>query len=211
MTWEVVTTSDTPVDAVDGRSRRREHSADKLYNAADALLATQHFDELSVEDICERAGVGRATFFRIFETKSGLLREFNRRLTRDAAQRIGLAGDIDARTALGLVRDAINDAWQHASTGHLGMARSFLTSIPSSDPHAAHPELLALVTQIVHDGVVRGELSSEVPVDLAASLALINLSAAAAYAVAGRSHDIDELSQVLLEQWYTGMTRLSAY
>ena len=33
-----------------------------------------------MDDICVRAQVGRATFFRFYGTKAGLLAEFNRRL-----------------------------------------------------------------------------------------------------------------------------------
>ncbi|MGD1110129.1 MAG: helix-turn-helix domain-containing protein, partial [Mycobacterium sp.] len=51
---------------LDGRSRRRQRNAAQLYDAASDLLASRTFDELTVEDICAHAGIGRATFFRIF-------------------------------------------------------------------------------------------------------------------------------------------------
>jgi AcrR family transcriptional regulator len=193
-------------DTLDGRTRRRERSTERLYDAANELLATRAYDELTVDDICDRANVGRATFFRIFETKGGLLREFNRRLAQDAARRIDEAGDVDVRTALGHVRDAIVDAWRHAGRGHVGMATEFVRSVPSTDPHAAHPELLALVVERVTMAVEAGELPDAVPVDLAASLALIHMTAPVAYAIAGQQVDTDRLSRVLLDQWYAGMT-----
>lgn len=194
------------VEALDGRTRRRERNAERLYDAADELLATRSFEELSVDDICARAGVGRATFFRIYETKAGLLRELNRRLADDAARRIAGAGEIDVRTALGHIRAAIIDAWRRAGRGHVGMAREFVRSLPTDDPHAAHPELLALVVERISIAVDAGELPDTVPVDLAASLALIHMTAPVAYAIAGREVDIDSLSRVLLDQWCAGMT-----
>jgi AcrR family transcriptional regulator len=193
-------------DTLDGRTRRRERSTERLYDAANELLATRAYDELTVDDICDRANVGRATFFRIFETKGGLLREFNRRLAVDAGARVDEAGEVDVLTALGHVRDAIVDAWRHAGRGQVGMANEFVRSVPSSDPHAAHPELLALVVERVRIAVEAGELPDTIPVDLAASLALIHMTAPIAYAIAGRDVDTDRLSRALLDQWFAGMT-----
>jgi AcrR family transcriptional regulator len=192
--------------ALDGRTRRRERNAERLYDAADELLASRSFDELSVEDVCQRADVGRATFFRIFETKAGLLREFNRRLADDAARRIPESGHTEIRAALEHIRSAIIDAWRRAGHGHVGMARAFVRSLPNEDPHAAHPELFRLVVRRIAIAVEAGELPDAVPVDLAASLALISMTAPVAYAISGRAVDIDRLSRVLLDQWYTGMT-----
>lgn len=193
------------VEAFDGRTRRRQRNAERLYDAANELLGSRSYDELSVDDICGRAKVGRATFFRIFGTKAGLLREFNRRLAQEAAHRIEQAGDIDVHTALGIIRSSIIDAWRRAGRGHVGMAREFLRSVPSADPHAAHPELLALVIERISIAVETGELPNTVPVDLAASLALTHMCAPIARTIAGRAVDIDDLSRVLLEQWYAGM------
>lgn len=199
---------DPSVD-LDGRTRRRERNAARLYDAADVLLATQSFEDLTVERICERAGVGKATFFRIFETKAGLLREFNRRLAEDAADRIAKAHSADVRTVLGHVRAAIVDAWSHAGPGHVGMAREFIRSMPSTELHAAHPELLHLVTGAIGAAVASGELTDQVPSDLAASLVLLQMVAPMTYMMSGQEADIDELSGLLLEQWLAGMAHLA--
>ena len=119
--------------AADGRILRRERSAARLYDAAQELHPRKALDDVSVDEICEHAGVGRATFFRIFETKAGLLREFNRRLTLDAIARIEAAGEIDLLSALGLVRAAILDAWRDAGPGHAAMALEF------ARPRGEHP------------------------------------------------------------------------
>ncbi|HET9691742.1 MAG TPA: helix-turn-helix domain-containing protein, partial [Acidimicrobiales bacterium] len=60
----------------------------RLYDAALDLFAEHGYSEVSVEQICERADVGRATFFRLFGSKGGLLSEFNRRLATDARGRV---------------------------------------------------------------------------------------------------------------------------
>jgi AcrR family transcriptional regulator len=203
-----VSQQDSPVDR-DGRTRRRERNAMRLYDAANVLLAAQSFEELTVEQICDRAGVGKATFFRIFESKAGLLREFNRRLAQDAAERIARSGCTDVRTTLGHVRAAIVDAWRHAGPGHVGMAREFIRSMPSTELHAAHPELLHLVAEVIGTAVASGELPDRVPTDLAASLVLLQLVAPMTYMISGQKADIDELSRLLLDQWLAGMAHLA--
>lgn len=192
-------------ERTDGRSLRRQRSAAQLYDAASDLLGSRSFDELSVEDICGHAGIGRATFFRIFGNKAGLLREFNRRLASDAAVRIANAQATDAATTLGHIRAAIYDAWREAGPGHIRMAEEFVRAAPSNDPHSAHPELLALIVDAVSRAVESGELSDAVPVDLAASLALIQLIAPMSYVLSGQDVDVDGLSQLLLERWLRGM------
>ena len=193
------------VSPLDGRSLRRERNAERLYEAANTLLADGSFEDISVDDICALAGVGRATFFRIYETKAGLLREFNRRLADDARQRLEGAPGAGIRDALEQIRGAIIDAWRHAGRGHVGMAQEFIRSAPNGNLHAAHPELLDLVLGCIADAVRAGELPGTVPVDLAASLALVNMTAPVAYVIAGNDVDLDELSRTLLDQWYAGM------
>jgi hypothetical protein len=51
-----------------------------------------------------------------------------------------------------------------------------------------------------------GELPDTVPATLAASLAVISLTAPVAWTLSHRADDLDELSRVLLDQWYAGMT-----
>jgi AcrR family transcriptional regulator len=198
-----------PAPPTDGRALRRHDNARRLYDAADELLATTGFEDLNVDDICALADVGRATFFRIYGTKAGLLREFNRRLAHDAERRLDIADAIDVRASLGIIADAIVDAWRDARPGHLGMARAFAQSVPHTDPHAAHPELFALVHRIVITGIDRGELPDVVPSKIVASLALIHLTAPIAYTLAGGSTDIDRLAHTLLDQWYAGVTASS--
>jgi len=196
-------------ETTDGRSLRRQRNAAQLYDAASDLLASRSFDELSVADVCAHADIGRATFFRIFGTKAGLLREFNRRLAQDAAVRVAGAGAtdiaVDVGTKLGHIRASIYDAWRTAGPGHVRMAEEFVRAAPSNDPHSAHPELLGLIVDTISTAVESGELPDAVPVELAASLALIQLVAPMSYVLSGQDVDVDELSQVLLDQWLRGM------
>ena len=55
------------------QSRKRQLVKDAIYEAAIDLFATKGFDETTVEELAEAAGVSRRSFFRYFETKDDLL------------------------------------------------------------------------------------------------------------------------------------------
>lgn len=47
--------------------RRTERSAERIYNGLDTCLASKQLRDISVSDICQASGVGRSTFYRIFD------------------------------------------------------------------------------------------------------------------------------------------------
>jgi AcrR family transcriptional regulator len=60
-------TVETPVD------RRAARSRDLLLDALPGLMAERGFERLTAQNIIDRAGVGRATFYAHFENKEALL------------------------------------------------------------------------------------------------------------------------------------------
>ena len=55
------------------QSRKRQLVRDAIYDAAIDLFAKRGFDETTVEEVAEAAGVSRRSFFRYFESKDDLL------------------------------------------------------------------------------------------------------------------------------------------
>lgn len=55
------------------RSRKRQFVRDAIFDAAVALFAAKGFDETTVEEVAQAAGVSRASFFRYFSSKDDLL------------------------------------------------------------------------------------------------------------------------------------------
>jgi AcrR family transcriptional regulator len=55
------------------RERRKQETLHKLMTAAIQLFATQGYANTAVEDITEKADVGKGTFFNYFPTKDALL------------------------------------------------------------------------------------------------------------------------------------------
>ncbi|HET7250144.1 MAG TPA: helix-turn-helix domain-containing protein [Gemmatimonadales bacterium] len=76
-----------PVRAFPALQVRSRRTVDRLLTAAQALFAERGISEISVVDICRRAGVGVGTFYGRFVDKEALLRAFyDRYFARSAAR-----------------------------------------------------------------------------------------------------------------------------
>lgn len=76
------------VDHTKPPDRRVQRSRDVLLDALRALLMERGYEQLTVQNIIDRAGVGRATFYAHFESKDDLLASSVGRL-RDMLLRAG--------------------------------------------------------------------------------------------------------------------------
>ncbi len=194
----------TDVQTLDGRNQRRVRNAERIYDAAMDLFQKRPYGDVSVESICQAAGVGRATFFRIFDGKAGLLKEFNRRMVVDIEERLDLAGEKNVRTVLTIIGDGIADAWSQSTPGATEMMIEFSQSVSLANMHAAHPELLALFVQTVRDGQNAGDIKHDFPPELLGSLALFQISAAATFWVVEPGHDLHQLMKAAVENFLKG-------
>ncbi len=57
-----------------------KHTADKMNSALISLLETQDFSEISIMDICKKAGVNRSTFYAHYDNIYDLLKETQQNL-----------------------------------------------------------------------------------------------------------------------------------
>ena len=148
------------------RERKKAKTASSIYDAALELFAERPFSEVSIDDICDRAEVGRASFFRIYGTKAGLLLEFNRRMTVEAQAQIDAMPDGSASGHLRKLAETIASAWASTTPGMAalatemladGMGGQMLTAGVSDTAPNVHADLLALAAEIIHQGVLAGE------------------------------------------------------
>ncbi len=61
------------MEKVGAQDRRSQRTRDTLIQAMLALIETKHYDQITVQDIVDRANVGRSTFYAHFDNKDELL------------------------------------------------------------------------------------------------------------------------------------------
>jgi AcrR family transcriptional regulator len=78
------------------RSDKREQARQRVERAALALFAKQGFDAVTVQEICGRAGVSPATFYRYFGSKEGVIFRYEEGFVALAVE---IGGSVDARAS----------------------------------------------------------------------------------------------------------------
>jgi AcrR family transcriptional regulator len=159
------------------RARKKRRTRREIYEAAMALFAESDFDSVTISSICERADVGRGTFFLHFPTKSALLFEFSQRVAEEFSAGLSEPRD-SARAELEALVRRIAAAFSAQPEVMLGMLREFSTSREALAFGAVHgwafPDLIAA---IVERGQKRGEFRANIDPRLAAA-ALLSTSGA---------------------------------
>ncbi len=151
------------------RSRKKEQTRRGIFSAAMKLFADRDYDAVTIEDICERADVAKATFFLHFPNKAALLTEFNERMTANLQRRLeDVSGS--AEDKLRFMVDALVDDWEENAEIMRKMVREFLNqpSLPEAATEA-NAGILDLITDIVREGQRVGEFGGKVAPELVAA------------------------------------------
>ena len=101
-------------------------SSDRLLDAALALFAERGYEQTTVDDIAERAGVSRSTFFRTYRSKEDVIFPVHDQLLGAIRQRLDTSTEA---TALLAVSDAVRLVLRHyLAEGERARLRYRLTS-----------------------------------------------------------------------------------
>jgi len=151
------------------RARKKERTRREIYEAALALFAERGVDAVTIEEICQRADVARATFFLHFPAKGELLFEYGRVVAAGLAAQLG-DGRESASDQFRRVAEVMARCWLEQADVMRGMLRELLADprAPGRAPGEAD-DLLALVTSLVRRGQERGEFRSGIAPRVAAS------------------------------------------
>jgi AcrR family transcriptional regulator len=111
---------------VNGASENKASPRDRLAQAAFALFDERGYEQATIDDITERAGLGRTTFFRHYRSKEDVIFPDHDRLLEQIRERLRTSSHA---TALAAVSDAVRLVLLHyLGEGELARRRYALTS-----------------------------------------------------------------------------------
>ena len=138
------------------KQRRSQETFLRLLEAAEAVTSERSFDDVSVAEICERAGLSVGAFYRRFESKDGLLQVLHEHYT-DRMLRLQAAALDPARWVgvpmVEMVERVIDDVFQ-TTRRNIGLLRASARRA-QFDPEfgkresRVQEEFLALVTRLL--------------------------------------------------------------
>ncbi|MGW4532994.1 TetR/AcrR family transcriptional regulator [Nocardia sp. NPDC004340] len=149
-----------------------------ILDAAGELASDRGLRGVTMSQIAERAGIGRATLYKYFSDVEAILRTWHVRridghLRELAAVRDG-AGMPGERLA------AVLTSYAHIARQSRGHDRELVTFLhPDEQVVHAHNQLRELIGQLVEEGVRSGDLRDDVPAAELAAYSLHALGAAA--------------------------------
>ncbi|MFG3255875.1 TetR/AcrR family transcriptional regulator [Streptomyces sp. NPDC048172] len=167
--------------------RSRSATKQKLFQAAVTLIAEQGFSSTTVEEIAERAGVAKGTVYYNFASKTELFEELLRHgvemLTADlrsAAEETAARGGgrVDALDAM--IRAGLGFIDHYPAFTQLYVAELWRTNRAWNDTlMVVRKQAVAVVEEVLREGVAEGELSEEIDIPLTAA-ALVGMVLVAA-------------------------------
>lgn len=197
-----------------GRSTdRRQETRDLVLDTALRLFNEHGYLGVRVEDIAKQAGVSRATFYKHFAEREQILAELFQRLLGTES---GTAdGDLPTSGSTEQQVVAVVESAAQRMLEQEQLAR-FVYSLPVR--HSAllrpgghsTPPVFAQVTRMIEQGVVRGEVRDDVPVDLLARHILGAMETALRDWAEGRVDDPLTHLRLLLGLSFHGATRIKS-
>ncbi|WP_439816152.1 TetR/AcrR family transcriptional regulator [Zavarzinia sp. CC-PAN008] len=173
-----------------------------LYEAAVELFSARDYDSVSVDEICVKAGVGRATFFRLFGSKAGLVEEFNRRLAVTIQDRVAGARASSLK-ALQIIIDVIREAWMSNTPFLKRMVQEYLRQLESpydtrsSASADANQQggraLVEIAVRHIMQGQAKGEVARDLDADFLGLCFMNQLGVAIASWITEGGDDLDQL------------------
>lgn len=137
-----------------------------------SLFYERGYEEVTVDEICEKAGISKGTFFRYFESKFGLVDEFNQRI----AARIDAAIDLKTMSASQCIRqatDTLYKEWLHSAPQIRALAREFVRAGTHMTENLADPMARGLVktlVDVIEFGQEQGEFDAQYDAHLVAPI-----------------------------------------
>jgi AcrR family transcriptional regulator len=114
------------------REARAEATRERLISAAVRHFSKRHYDEVSVSDIAESAGVAHGLLFHHFQTKRGIYLE----AMRQAARELDMIGKVQVGLPLDEQLRRLLELHLEYFAKHKGLAQRLILGGRGSDPEA---------------------------------------------------------------------------
>jgi TetR/AcrR family transcriptional regulator, cholesterol catabolism regulator len=186
----------------DGRSRRREDTRQRLYEAAVDLVAEQGFSATTVDDIAERAGVAKGTVYYNFPSKTALFEELLRHgvglLTADF--RAAVSDRPPGEAVAALVRAQLEYIQRYRSFAQLLLSEMWRTNREWQQTlKLLREEAIDVIAGVLRAGVDGGEFAPDLDVRLASSALFgVGLVVALDWLMFQPDRHIDDVERALL-------------
>jgi AcrR family transcriptional regulator len=187
---------------VDGRTRRREGTRQRLYEAAVDLIAEQGFSATTVDDIALRANVAKGTVYYNFASKTALFEELLRHgvglLTDDF--RAAVEGLPPREAVAALVRAQLEYIRRYKAFAQLLISEMWRTNREWQQTLVLlREEAIGVIAETVQAGVDSGDLPADLDVRVAsAALFGVGLVVAVDWLVFQPERSIEDVEESLL-------------
>lgn len=186
----------------DGRSRRRESTRQRLYEAAVELIAEQGFSATTVDDIALRAKVAKGTVYYNFKSKTELFEELLRHgvgLLTDEF-RAAVRGLPPREAVAALIRAQLEYIRRYQAFAQLLISEMWRTNREWQQTlMLLREQAIGVIAETVQAGVDSGDLPAELDVRVAsAALFGVGLVVAVDWLVFMPERSIEDVEESLL-------------
>jgi AcrR family transcriptional regulator len=187
---------------VDGRTRRREDTRQRLFEAAVELIAEQGFSATTVDDIAMRAKVAKGTVYYNFASKNALFEELLRHgiglLT--AEFRAAVAGLPPREAVAALIRAQLEYIRRYRAFAQLLLSEMWRTNREWQQTLVLlREQAIAVIAETVQGGVDAGDLPADLDVRVASSALFgVGLVVAVDWLVFMPERSIEDVEESLL-------------
>jgi AcrR family transcriptional regulator len=189
--------------AVDGRSRRRADTRQKLFEAAVELIAEQGFSATTVDDIALRAKVAKGTVYYNFASKTALFEELLRHgvgLLTDEF-RAAVAGKPPREAVAALVRAQLEYIRRYRAFAQLLLSEMWRTNREWQQTLILlREQAIGVIAETLRTGVDSGDLPPDLDVRVASSALFgVGLVVAVDWLVFTPERPIEDIEASLLD------------
>ena len=152
------------------RKQQAVETKNKLTTAIMELMDIKSYHEISIESICERAGVSKGTFYHYFDSKRAILSQLNKMANDEIIATIHFDETKSARQMFEEYLDVIvEQSYKETYANHSRVMIALLTT-GENEAYMQNKPQTEYVEKLLRYGQERGELSKEIEIKALNSL-----------------------------------------